>query len=1244
MSKLLHKKKLLEDTYKLILSDIKKIILNNNIQLTQQETEIINHSLPLSTDNDIKEVSVKLIESTQLLLKLTRIVPVHKNIAKIQIDIFNSFTNKTFDATYRVCECNEDPNVKKLYSLVTDIYYNIQMYNTNILLQVIGLLSNKDLFIKFYNKLNNGNMLNFIDLFFYKLDISYSKFIAKFNILAEKDTNIYRMYSDNVDNNIFIFVPRLINIIFQSMKDNIDIIVIDMLGEILANIFIKFHNLKKIYPQILGALENGSQYLKEYLELIYKNKYIYTFIYCEGDIPTKYDKIDNVKIMKMIDIKNDNIEYLLGPYDDILDKTVDYKPINDTMISKINKAEYISIIFYNQNISNKTRCKTILINLIDSLPLTTPNINSFELRTNNTNSFEYKNNIWKTNTGESLYQILLINTTVITFIFNNGSILTVYNIENNDSKLLDDLDKEIQIVARNALPFLYDNNYIQNIKGGAEFKISNLEEYILSLINNIISYENKIIKENADVTSENTHREKSGIIVEDTYYSVIDMLHNTRKNIDIELGNIINIESSIENNKKNISVVQNNQKQNTKNIEILHNNGIKDPENKSKYDAYIEKEQKQLLANISEEKEIVENIPINEKEKNMYEKKLTEYKAEETEHLKKIDTLRKNITYELTLLEVDEKTVLLLENQYKEIVESLIEEKKVLFDKYLPLKYKDRYKIVIYELTKRWLTNTLVKEARLRKTADILGESTIVKALKGIKDETTDTLREEIIEILNKAGGDVDEAFVLSMIMSIFFYGIICTFDKISFDTVITYSDDLLGMYYASDAHATCFLKCNGTLNYYDDNIRKILPVNSAFFTNIEERKEFMTSTFTANNQIYAEHYNMSNLGNKNLYLIRKYTGTDYIQEYKKYYDGVTQNKYLQTGGIMCNDKYALTNHAGTCWTVAIESIYAFYKGENNIFDVKLKAIQTKLDEIQNDILNRLLGQLNSTLDEPVANSNVILNLLTQKLINKVSEKTKLATRLALLNTIDKDTDTIQSELANYKEFREAYKKEYDEKYSKHATELHKTNIASYKSQIEMYKYKIWQYIFHNKNNAILKNKTFINRLEYVDLEYLLTLDKMDEPTGVDVIKNTQANVLDETVVSKSTNKTTYFLFTFINSNNDIQHAYININNLRNNFSLLESYKKIKNCVLKEYLCRDYNIKINDELIKIKEQCKKYDIYKSKDIDKLTIEELIKLIEETNSNTLLYSLIITDRLQNTILTNNYINNNKQMNI
>ena len=194
-----------------------------------------------------------------------------------------------------------DDYLKKL-----DDFYNI--YNSEIFLKLFGLLSDKELFSEFYNKvfLNNkpdaAALLTYVEFFF--IDINNYPDLKKTLKLQSKiprDTYIYNLYdSNNKKDKIFTYtVVHLIKELINNTKNHSIVFYtnIETSDEITKIMQILFNKINVINDQY-DKLKTQKSYLSElYNKLIIKKRKVFAFVKARNDTPATINPRYNYKII-----------------------------------------------------------------------------------------------------------------------------------------------------------------------------------------------------------------------------------------------------------------------------------------------------------------------------------------------------------------------------------------------------------------------------------------------------------------------------------------------------------------------------------------------------------------------------------------------------------------------------------------------------------------------------------------------------------------------------------------------------------------------------------------------------------------------------------------------------------------------------------------------------------------------------------------------------------------------------------
>ena len=284
--------------------------------------------------------------------------------------------------------------------------YNI--FNTDIFLKLLGLMSYKENFNKIYLDLfkddkGKANQKNFIDIFFFdKNDYQnlFNIFSSNTDYYINRDSNIYKIVTDSSDTNK-ILIYTLLNLIVNKSKESYDSIIttdenIKELIKLIINCSIRIRELKKLYKHFKDNIDLINI---EYDKIIEKNKRVYTFIkerrdtittnprykirlqtqkpgetttannnyllvkYYNTDEKIKYEGDYNPETYKDFFRSELNLKpehYYFGPFDGIYTtgSFPDNKSVSDNagpmLIKKLTNGQDICVIGYGQSGSGKT--------------------------------------------------------------------------------------------------------------------------------------------------------------------------------------------------------------------------------------------------------------------------------------------------------------------------------------------------------------------------------------------------------------------------------------------------------------------------------------------------------------------------------------------------------------------------------------------------------------------------------------------------------------------------------------------------------------------------------------------------------------------------------------------------------------------------------------------------------------------------------------------------------------------------
>jgi len=293
-----------------------------------------------------------------------------------------------------------------------------KIYNSEKLLKIIGLISEKELFTNLYEYVflnskkisedidNEKKLFSFLNLFFIDID-TYPEFINQFNLdglniknMIERDTYIYKLYdTQNTVRKLFAYtVIYLLNkkvniekstIFFTNMKTSIEITNI---------ILILFNKIKIVLSRYNDIKSQNEKISNLYSELIKRKRKVFGFIKIRNDsyndtrtinprykykiqsnqsnkdkylalryynVDGRYDFGQNIMEAKknlkddLETKKNKKEYYYFGPFDGIYETTKNNKDVADdsskTILDKlIENDQDICVIGYGQSGSGKT--------------------------------------------------------------------------------------------------------------------------------------------------------------------------------------------------------------------------------------------------------------------------------------------------------------------------------------------------------------------------------------------------------------------------------------------------------------------------------------------------------------------------------------------------------------------------------------------------------------------------------------------------------------------------------------------------------------------------------------------------------------------------------------------------------------------------------------------------------------------------------------------------------------------------
>jgi septal ring factor EnvC (AmiA/AmiB activator) len=242
-------------------------------------------------------------------------------------------------------------NIDDIIVLLDEVY---KIYNSEIILKIIGLLSDKVSFDKVYSEVfkdkSRESKLKFIKLFFIDIDDNSSIFndksedntiynlfdgltnvknnkVIKISDRINRDTNIYKLY-DSTDSGKKIFTFTLIYLLKSIPLDNISILFGDAEKTLeITKILLKLYtNIKSIMSNYNNIISQKSNISRLYNELINKKRKVFTFIKIRSDTTNinpryKYEIIDNQKVMdgvinKYLTLRYYNVDGIFGKGND----------------------------------------------------------------------------------------------------------------------------------------------------------------------------------------------------------------------------------------------------------------------------------------------------------------------------------------------------------------------------------------------------------------------------------------------------------------------------------------------------------------------------------------------------------------------------------------------------------------------------------------------------------------------------------------------------------------------------------------------------------------------------------------------------------------------------------------------------------------------------------------------------------------------------------------------------------------
>ena len=275
----------------------------------------------------------------------------------------------------------------ELYSVINSLYSLYQIYNSNILLHIIGLISDRELLTELYITITKEAttkvpIIDFINIFFCKASNYQEILNAIGNLDNTRDTTIYSKYNEDGE---YIFIYKLLTNIHNYINNPDNIYNLTANPEIstelalfISEITQKLSLLKNQYKSIYSQKTK----IKEvYTKLIYKHKRIFTFVKSRLDtlhpnprfnigvkdnitinsnqkiaIQNKYLTLEYIN--SDADINTGNKEYyFLGPFDGVYVKKESNQQIakeTKVIIDKLNNGIDVCVIGYGQSGSGKT--------------------------------------------------------------------------------------------------------------------------------------------------------------------------------------------------------------------------------------------------------------------------------------------------------------------------------------------------------------------------------------------------------------------------------------------------------------------------------------------------------------------------------------------------------------------------------------------------------------------------------------------------------------------------------------------------------------------------------------------------------------------------------------------------------------------------------------------------------------------------------------------------------------------------
>lgn len=302
-------------------------------------------------------------------------------------------------------------NVEDIKKLINEIKQYHELYETDMILQLIGLLTDPNYFFRLIERIfKDSNVYDFIILFFINMN-KYPEILniinSDNNIILERDSRVLKLYfEENISKPIvnYIFINNLLYILDKLPTErllankNITIDFVNLINEICENyfIFINIHypplltqkpNIRGIYKDYINDKKrvltfvrerNNTEYQNIRYEIDNKNNYLFVnYLNIDGKLGINKYGYSNTLANDQKKTNVQNIEpYYFGPHDGIFLKNessnveIAIKSSDEILKRLIDNDKDVCIIGYGQSGSGKTSTLIQLNTIKDRRPYT----------------------------------------------------------------------------------------------------------------------------------------------------------------------------------------------------------------------------------------------------------------------------------------------------------------------------------------------------------------------------------------------------------------------------------------------------------------------------------------------------------------------------------------------------------------------------------------------------------------------------------------------------------------------------------------------------------------------------------------------------------------------------------------------------------------------------------------------------------------------------------------------------------